>query len=99
MGNVSGRLEEAPSLYLRDQNRRMHLPHGNYLPQENTYLQSVRHIVTLASLHITNGHGRSVLRLAPNAFPSSRVIARKDIGEEGLIEYVQVRFHFHMSSI
>lgn len=66
MGNVSGKLEDIPSLYLRDQYR-----------------------LSLASLHITNGRGRLIVKIVPNAFPSSRVLAKKDPGDDGLVEYVQ----------
>ncbi|KAF8472770.1 hypothetical protein BDZ91DRAFT_770777 [Kalaharituber pfeilii] len=45
--------------------------------------------VSLASLHITNAQKRLLVKLVPNAFPCTRVLAKKDPGEEGLVEYIQ----------
>ena len=88
MGNVSGKLEDVPSLYLRDQYRRMHLLHIASLFKRSMLIKS--RSVSLASLHITNGRGRLIAKIVPNAFPSSRVLAKKDPGDDGLVEYVQV---------
>ncbi|KAL7269765.1 hypothetical protein RUND412_007559 [Rhizina undulata] len=66
MGNVSGKLEDGPTLFLRDQSR-----------------------LSIASLHITNAHKRVLLKITPNAFPSTKVLARKELGDESLVEFVQ----------
>ena len=47
-------------------------------------------IVSLASLSVTNSRGKVLLSVVPNVHPATRVIARKDYGDESLVEYVQV---------
>ncbi|KAI5795184.1 hypothetical protein EDC01DRAFT_654432 [Geopyxis carbonaria] len=66
MGNVSGRLEDGATLYLRDQWR-----------------------LSIASIEATNAQGRILLRITPNSFPSTKVLAKKEAGDEGLVEFVQ----------
>ncbi|KAF3914693.1 hypothetical protein AA313_de0206164 [Arthrobotrys entomopaga] len=45
--------------------------------------------LTVTSLVITNAKRRTILSLTPNAFPSTRAVAKKEIGDDTLIEYVQ----------
>ncbi|KAF2452492.1 centaurin-beta-2 [Lineolata rhizophorae] len=45
--------------------------------------------LSISSVTITNGRGRTVLTVSPNSFPATRYIPRKDIGDDSLIEYVQ----------
>ncbi|KAH0611429.1 uncharacterized protein H6S33_010694 [Morchella sextelata] len=66
MGNVSGKLEDGPTLYLSDQFR-----------------------LSIASLVITNARQRIVLKIGPNSFPSTKITAKKDLGDESLVEFVQ----------
>ena len=47
--------------------------------------------VSISSVHITNSRGQTVLRLAPNAFPATRITAQRDLGDDSPIDYVQVR--------
>ena len=47
--------------------------------------------VSIASLTITNSRGKVLLYVVPNVYPATRVIARKDFGDESLVEYIQVR--------
>ncbi|KAH0560016.1 hypothetical protein GP486_003461 [Trichoglossum hirsutum] len=45
--------------------------------------------VSLASVSITNSRRRTLLNLVPNSFPSTRVIAKRDTGDDSLVEYIQ----------
>lgn len=47
--------------------------------------------VSIAALEITNARGRILLRITPNAYPCSKVVAKKEPGDESLVEFVQVR--------
>lgn len=46
--------------------------------------------VSISSLTITNSRGKVLLNVVPNVYPATRIIARKDYGDESLVEYVQV---------
>ena len=46
--------------------------------------------MAIASLTITNPRGKILLNVVPNVYPATRVIARKDFGDESLVEYVRV---------
>ena len=46
--------------------------------------------VSIKSLSITNSRRRTVLNLAPNAYPAARIIAKRDIGDETPVEFIQV---------
>jgi hypothetical protein len=82
MGNVSGKLDDGPALFLRDQSRCMSLPRVLVLADLPP--------VSIAALVITNAQKRVLLRVAPNAFPSTKVVARKEPGDDSLVEFVQV---------
>lgn len=45
--------------------------------------------LSITSLTITNGKGRILLNIVPNIYPATRVIARKDHGDESLVDYIQ----------
>ncbi len=47
-------------------------------------------LVSIASLTITNSRGKVLLNVVPNVYPATRIIARKDYGDESLVEYIQV---------
>lgn len=47
-------------------------------------------LVSISAIQVVNSHNRVLLRIAPNAFPCSRVTARREPGDEGLVEFVQV---------
>lgn len=47
--------------------------------------------MSIASLVITNARQRIVLKIGPNSFPSTKITAKKDLGDESLVEFVQVR--------
>jgi Arf-GAP/SH3 domain/ANK repeat/PH domain-containing protein len=49
------------------------------------------HEVTISSLTVTNSRRRTVLNVVPNAFPATRVSATRDLGDNSIVEYVQVR--------
>ncbi|KAF2710463.1 ArfGap-domain-containing protein [Pleomassaria siparia CBS 279.74] len=44
---------------------------------------------SVGALSITNNRGRTLLNISPNAFPSTRYNAKRDTGDESVIEYVQ----------
>jgi hypothetical protein len=47
-------------------------------------------IVTISSLSVTNSRRRTVLNVVPNAFPATRISATRDLGDNSVVEYVQV---------
>jgi hypothetical protein len=44
----------------------------------------------VAALNITNARNRTLLNITPNAFPATRYGARRDLGDDSVIEYIQV---------
>jgi Arf-GAP/SH3 domain/ANK repeat/PH domain-containing protein len=84
MGVVNSRPEEN-DLFLRDQNRCM--CSGEHLAE----CLLIKKIVSIAALNITNSHSRTLLNIAPNAFPATRYSAKRDFGDDSVIDYVQVR--------
>lgn len=46
--------------------------------------------VSVAALSIKTGRNRTLLNITPNAFPATRYNARRDLGDESVVEYVQV---------
>jgi len=114
MGNVNGKLEDGPALYLRDQSRRMHpvfsflrvatslgnpfhpflsLPPPHLIVCFSTDPFFFSSSVSIASLVITNAQKRPILRITPSSFPCSKIIAKKDPGDDSLVEFVQVLSH------
>lgn len=47
--------------------------------------------VTIAGLTITNSRNRTLIHISPNAFPAARYSAKRDIGDDSPIDYIQVR--------
>ena len=45
--------------------------------------------LSIAALTITNSKGKVLLNVVPNVFPATRVIARKDYGDESPVEFIQ----------
>ena len=45
--------------------------------------------LAIASLTVTNAKGKILLNVVPNIYPATRVIARKDYGDDSLVEFVQ----------
>ncbi|KAJ9668809.1 hypothetical protein H2201_001055 [Coniosporium apollinis] len=43
----------------------------------------------VSAITVTNPRNRTILSITPNAFPATRYIAKRDIGDESVIEYVQ----------
>ena len=43
----------------------------------------------MASLNITNARNRTLLNISPNAFPATRYAARRDFGDDSVVEYIQ----------
>ncbi len=48
-------------------------------------------IVSITCLSVTNSRGKVLLNVVPNIFPATRIIAKKDFGDESLVDYIQVR--------
>lgn len=47
--------------------------------------------VSIASLVITNSQRKVLLSVGADAFPASRLVAKREHSDENLIEYIQVR--------
>lgn len=47
--------------------------------------------MSIAAITVTNSNGKTLMKISPNAFPCTKMSARKEMGEEGMIEFVQVR--------
>ncbi|KAK6362749.1 hypothetical protein TWF730_000204 [Orbilia blumenaviensis] len=45
--------------------------------------------LTVTSLVVTNAKKKTIVSITPNAFPSTRAVAKKEVGDDALIEYVQ----------
>ena len=45
---------------------------------------------SISGLTITASRNRTLVRISPNAFPATRYAARRDIGDDTPIDYVQV---------
>lgn len=63
------------------------LPHK---PRERMMLIINAHVVSIACLSVTNARGKVLLNVVPNIYPASRILAKKDTGDESLVEYIQV---------
>ena len=88
MGAVSSRPEEG-ALYLRDQSR------GTsstiiHAPAPITLSLTPQNPVAIASLTILNAKKRVIYNVVPNAFPTSRVTASREAGDDTIVDYVQV---------
>ncbi|KAF2845097.1 ARF GTPase-like protein activator [Plenodomus tracheiphilus IPT5] len=44
---------------------------------------------SVASLNITNNRNRTLLNITPNSFPATRYGARREFGDDSVIEYIQ----------
>lgn len=53
-------------------------------------LEADKSSVSIASLVITNSRRKVLLSVGPDAFPTSRVFAKREQPDENLIEYIQV---------
>lgn len=91
MGNVASRLDDAGSLFFKDQNRCM-LPWASLicLRLSDMLMTSWIHTVSIASITISNSK-RRLLSIAPNAVPAARYTAKRDAGDDAPVEFVQVR--------
>jgi Arf-GAP/SH3 domain/ANK repeat/PH domain-containing protein len=47
--------------------------------------------LTISSATISNSRGRVFLHLTPNSFPATRYAAKREVGDDSPIEYIQVR--------
>ena len=55
------------------------------------------YIVSVASLVVTNARRKVLLNIVPNSFPATRLSAKRDVGDEAPVEYIQVRDLNHLS--
>ena len=46
--------------------------------------------MSIASLTVTNSRLKVLLNIVPNAYPASRVLTRKEPGDESLVAFIQV---------
>ena len=53
--------------------------------------------VSIASLTISNSHRKVLLIITPNSYPGTRLTAKRDVGDDMPIDFVQVRFIFSNS--
>ena len=86
MGNVSSRPEEGAALVLRDQIRR---EYACSCVLERRML-IVPHLVSIASLTVTNNRRKVLLHAVPNAYPASRILVRREGNDEALMTFIQV---------
>ncbi len=47
-------------------------------------------LVTIAQLTVSNSSRNVILNITPNAFPAVRLIAKRDLGDDTPVNYVQV---------
>ncbi|MCJ1261374.1 hypothetical protein MMC22_001238 [Lobaria immixta] len=45
--------------------------------------------LSIASLTVTNSRQKTLLNAVPNIYPATRIIARKESGDDSLVEYIQ----------
>ncbi|KAL1591602.1 hypothetical protein SLS60_011852 [Paraconiothyrium brasiliense] len=60
----------------------------NSRPEENTLFLRDQNRFSVAALSITNGRGRTLLHITPNAFPASRYSAKRELGDDSVIDYI-----------
>lgn len=48
--------------------------------------------VSVASLNVTNARNRTLLNITPNSFPATRYNPKRELGDDSVIEYIQVQF-------
>ena len=84
MGNVSSAPDGA-ALYLKDQSRCLSLRHV-----DDFVRLLMSSLVSIASLGITNSRRRTILNVVPNAYPATRLSARRDQGDDTPVDFVQV---------
>ncbi|KAF2684828.1 ARF GTPase-like protein activator [Lentithecium fluviatile CBS 122367] len=61
----------------------------NSRPEENDLFLRDQNRFSIAALNITNNRNRTLLNIAPNAFPATRYSAKREFGDDSVIEYVQ----------
>ncbi|KAF1815506.1 ArfGap-domain-containing protein [Eremomyces bilateralis CBS 781.70] len=44
---------------------------------------------SISNVSITNSRGRTILNITPNAYPATRFSAKRDLGDDAVIDYVQ----------
>ena len=55
--------------------------------------------VSIACLSVTNSRGKVLLNVVPNGFPATRLIAKRDMGDESFVDYIQVNELDHISEL
>jgi Arf-GAP/SH3 domain/ANK repeat/PH domain-containing protein len=86
MGQVHSAPTDGDALYLRDQTRCT----LSTKPSLSPHLLTTTIPVSVAALNITTARGRSLLHITPNAFPATRYTAKRELGDDSVIDYVQV---------
>ncbi|KAF2499646.1 centaurin-beta-2 [Lophium mytilinum] len=55
----------------------------------NAIYLSNQNRLSVTNLTIMNSRGRTLLNISPNAFPATRYGAKRDFGDDGIVDYVQ----------
>lgn len=92
MGNISSRQDDISGsmLYLKDQTRceyppTHHIANESFCGEECADLNTV----SIKSLTISNGRKKVLLRLSPNGVPATRLVARREPGDDTPVSYIQ----------
>ncbi|KAH8698264.1 putative ARF GTPase activator [Talaromyces proteolyticus] len=62
---------------------------GSRIDDSGTLFFKDQNKFTIASITITNSRNRVLLNLSPNTFPATRYVAKRDVGDDSPVEYVQ----------
>jgi hypothetical protein len=49
-------------------------------------------IVSIARVTVTNSRGKVLLQIAPNEYPATRYLAKRDSQEDAPVEFIQVQW-------
>ncbi|CAI6341610.1 unnamed protein product [Periconia digitata] len=61
----------------------------NSIPEEGALFLRDQNRFSISALKISNNRNRTLLNVSPNAFPASRYAAKREMGDESVVEYVQ----------
>lgn len=65
---------------------------GSCLPRQARIL--IPSLVAIVNVKIQTSNHRVLYNIFPNNFPASRYAAQKESDDDGIVEFVQVRFPF-----
>ncbi|PVI00239.1 ArfGap-domain-containing protein [Periconia macrospinosa] len=61
----------------------------NSIPEEGSLFLRDQNRFSIAAVSISNSRNRTLLNIAPNAFPANRYTPKRELGDESVIEYIQ----------